>query len=403
MRKTYALLLAALLMALGATTTSAGAATVATTNAYTLRSDFSLLPDRTGAMTGVFSKNVEWVGNVAISQDAVGARIVGKYLYANDQNKIMIFDIKDPINPKLTGVVPMPQEFELSREDIDTNGKIMVVPNTVGQEGTNTLYVIDVEDKTNPRIIGTAKGGQHTQSCILDCTWAYGSDGNIHDLRNPAKPKLMEEKWGDGLPTGGGHDVEEISPGLVLTATQPIMLLDVRKDPTNPKLLATGSNVDGRFIHSGRWPNNGKDKFLLMGGERNLTPRCSDDPGRGAVMTWDASKWKKTRTFTMIDQYYAKNGTYTDGNPPANPGIGGCSSHWLEPSPKFKNGGIFAAAFFQHGTRFFDVNSKGKMTEVGYFIPIAGETGAIYWANDEILYSIDYYRGIDILRYTGKQ
>jgi len=345
---------------------------------------------------GWTSGNIEWVKNLLISQDGVGGRVVGNYFYANDQNKIMIFDIKDPLNPVLTDSYLLPQEWELSREDLDTNGEILVMPNL------GKLYVFDVEDKTNITLLGTAPGGQHTQSCVLDCKFAYGSDGNIHDLRNPSKPKLLDRKWGEGLPTGGGHDVEEVAPGLVLTATQPIMLLDVRKDPTRPKLLATGSNADGRFIHSGRWANNAKDKFLLMGGEKNLTPTCREDPSRGAVMTWDASKWRKTGKFEMIDQYYAKNGTYMDGNPPANPGIGGCSSHWLEPQPKFKNGGLVAAAFFGHGVRLFDISSAGKIKEAGYFIPYGSEAGAVYWVTNEIMYVLDYNRGIDVLRYTGK-
>ncbi|MGH2806990.1 MAG: LVIVD repeat-containing protein [Actinomycetota bacterium] len=344
---------------------------------------------------GWSSGNIEWVGNVLISQDGVGGRVVGDYFYANDQNKIMIFDIKDPENPVRTDFYPLPQEWEYSREDLDTNGEILVMPNL------GTLYVFDVEDKTNIQLLGTAPGGQHTQSCVLDCTYAYGSDGNIHDLRNPTKPKLLKEKWGSGLPAQSGHDVEEVAPGKVLTATQPIMLLDV-KNPTKPKLLAAGGNSDGRFIHSGRWANNGKDNFLLMGGERNTVPRCSDSPERGAFMTWDASNWKKTHSFKMIDDYYAKNGTYTDGNPPANPGIGGCSSHWLEPHPKFNNGGIVAAAFFGHGVRLFKVTSTGKIKEHGYFIPYGSEAGAVYWATDEIMYVLDYNRGIDILRYTGK-
>ena len=391
MRKILAAIIGALLVTAGG---SAGAAPVLTTNALSQNPNYSVLND--GMKTGVFSKNVEWLGNVLVSQDGVGGRVVGDYFYANDQNKIMIFDIKDPVNPALTGVVPMPQEWELSREDIDTNGKIMVIPNL------GTLYVIDVEDKTNPQIIGEATGGQHTQSCILDCTWAYGSDGAIHDLRDPANPKLMSQSWQTGLPGGNGHDVQEIKPGIVLTATQPIMLLDVRKNPLKPKLIASGRNIDGRFIHAASWPNNGNDKFLLMGGEQNLTPRCAETPGRGAFMTWDASKYKKTGEFTMIDEYYAKNGTYTDGNPPANPGVGGCSMHWLEANPKFDNGGLVAAAFFGHGTRTFRVNSKGKISEDGYFIPVAGETGAVYWVTDRIFYSVDYNRGIDILRYTGK-
>ncbi len=346
---------------------------------------------------GWTSGNIEWIGNVLISQDGVGGRLVGDYFYANDQNKIMIFDVKDPLNPVLTDFEMLPQEWELSREDLDTNGKILVMPNL------GKLYVFDVEDKTNIKLLGTAPGGQHTQSCVLNCKYAYGSDGAIHDLRNPAKPKLLDVQWGEGLPARGGHDVDEVAPGMVLTATQPIMLLDVRKDPAKPKLLASGGNPDGRFIHSGRWAQNGKDKFLLMGGEKNLTPRCAEDPSRGAFMTWDASNWKKTHSFQMIDEYYAKNGTYTDGNPPANPGIGGCSSHWIEPSPKFNNGGLVAGAFFGHGVRLFDVSSTGKIKEHGYFIPYGSEAGAVYWVTPEIMYVLDYNRGIDILRYTGKQ
>ncbi|HYI46167.1 MAG TPA: hypothetical protein VE174_11990 [Actinomycetota bacterium] len=353
---------------------------------------------------GLSSDNVEFIKHMPIAQDGVGGRVVGDYFYANDQNKIMIFDLEDPLNPEMTGFVPMPQEWLYSREDLDTNGRILIMPNTAGASadgkpaaGTNALYVIDVEDKANPTIISkVVGGGSHTTSCVLDCTWAWGSDGKIFDLRNPLKPKLMKQKWGDGMPAGNGHDVEEIAPGLVLTATQPIMLLDVRKNPLKPKLLAAGSNDDGRFIHSGRWMNP-KDKFLLMGGETNNKVRCSET--NGAFMTWDASKWKKTHSFTMIDEYRVKNGTYADGNPAANQV--GCSSHWIEPEPSFKNGGIVAGAFFEHGTKFLDVSSKGKIKETGWFMPAAGSTGAVYWITDKILYTLDYNRGIDILQWNG--
>ena len=116
------------------------------------------------------------------------------------------------------------------------------------------------------RLADLPGGNSHTHSCILNCTYAYGSNGQIVDLRDPAKPKILKQKWGDGKPVNNGHDVEEIAPGMVLTATQPIMLLDVH-DPLKPKLLAMGRNEDGRFIHTPRWPQNGTDKFLLMAGE----------------------------------------------------------------------------------------------------------------------------------------
>ena len=352
---------------------------------------------------GISSDNVEFIRNIPLSIDGVGGLVVGKYFYTNDQNKVMIFDVSDPLDPQMTGFVPMPQEVLFSREDIDGNGDILVVPNTVipnpGEEPgrqVGATYIIDVEDKSNPTIVAQANGSaQHTMSCILDCKWAYGSDGNILDLRNPTKPKLMEKKWGDGLPAQGGHDVNEIAPGIVLTSTQPIMLLDV-KDPLKPKLLAKGFNIDGRFIHSNDWPRAGKDKFFLAGGETNFQPRCNER--NGAFMTWDASKWRKTETFTMIDEYRMKNGTYADGSPAAN--AVGCSSHWLEANPDFHNGGLVAAAFFEHGTRFIDVSPKGKINEVGWFMPHGGSTGASYWITDEIVYSVDYARGIDILRFT---
>ena len=343
---------------------------------------------------GISTDNVEFIRHIPLSTNGVGGRLIDGYFYTNDQNKIMIFDVSTPEDPQLTGVLPMPQEWLLSREDLDGNGDILVVPNTV----TGTLYVVNVEDKTNPTILSELPGGQsHTSSCILDCTWVYNSNGAIIDLTDPAKPKLVKEKWGDGMPVASGHDVEEVAPGLVLTATQPIMFLDARKDPRHPKLLAIGGNDDARFIHTPRWPSNGKDKFLLMAGETNFKVQCSE--ASAAFMTWDASKWRKTKTFKMIDEYRMKNGTYADGNPPANVS---CSTHWHEAHPKFHNGGLVAAAFFEHGTRFIDVSSKGKINEIGWFLPHVGSTSAVYWITDEVAYAIDYNRGIDVLRFTGK-
>ena len=342
---------------------------------------------------GISSDNVEFIRHIPLAQDGVGGRVIDGWFYANDQNKIMIFDISTPEDPEMVGVLPMPQEWLLSREDLDGNGEILIVPNTV----SGRLYVIDVEDKTNPKILSELPGGQsHTSSCVLDCRYVYNSNGRIIDLRDPAKPKLLETKWSDDKPGANSHDVEEVAPGLVLTATQPIMLLDALKNPANPKLLALGANDEQRFIHAARWPK-GKDKFLLMAGETNFKVQCNE--GVAAFMTWDATKWKKTKTFTMIDEYRMKNGTLTDGNPPANTS---CSSHWHEAHPKFRNGGIVAAAFFDHGTRFMRIDGKGKIEEIGWFVPWAGMTGAVYWITDEILYTLDYNRGIDVIRYTGK-
>lgn len=116
-------------------------------------------------------------------------------------------------------------------------------------------------------------------------------------------------------------------------------------------------------------------------------------------MTWDASRYRKTHTFRMIDEFRVTNGTYTDGNPAIN-GLG-CTAMWFQHHPSFHNGGLVVSGFFEHGTRFLDVDKRGKISEVGYFMPVGGNTIATYWISKKIVYSFDVQRGLDILEYSG--
>lgn len=356
---------------------------------------FAVLPATGSAAPspgGFSSDNIEWVAHIPFSAPSgSGGRLVGRYFYAIDSTKLTIYDTKDPLKPTPVGFLENPHEPIFTREDIDTNGRILLMPNMAVAPGP--LHIVDVEDKTNPTIIASVpNSSEHTFSCILDCTYAYGSEGKIIDLRNPSKPKIVGN-WGEGMPAGSGHDVTEVAPGLVLTATQPIMYLDARKNPAKPKLLALGAAQV--FQHTAVWPQKGKDDFLLMAGETNFKPRCND--ATGSFTTWDARNWKKSKTFTQLDEYRMDtNGTYQDGNAAVN--VIGCSSHWHEARPNFKDGGMVAAAFFEHGTRLLDVDSKGKIEEIGWFVPHGGSTGAVYWRTKNILYATDYSRGIDILR-----
>src|SRR3712207_2335641 len=138
--------------------------------------------------------------------------------------------------------------------------------------------VIDVSDKTDPKVMSTLEDADdHTITCVLDCKWAYGSEGTIVDLRDPAKPRLAKTE-ATGWQTDDieqEHDVTEVSPGIVLTSTQPLKLLDARTDPENPTVLASTQKEPGRFVHANLWPNGGRDDFMLVGGEA-MGPRCSD-------------------------------------------------------------------------------------------------------------------------------
>lgn len=346
---------------------------------------------------GYFSKNAEFIANIPVNTDAAGGRLVGKYFYVNSSQDLEIYDVSDPTNPQRVGILPLPETVQFPQEDVDTNGKILVVGGgATGAVAGGTLYVIDVEDKTNPQIIGQlANGAQHTLSCILGCKYVYGSSGEVVDLHDPTNPKVIGD-WAKGTPAKSFHDVTEVRPGIVVTSTQPILMLDARQDPAHPKILAVGSNSDQRFIHANLWPERGTDKFLLVGGETE--GNCSDD-GSGAFMTWDATHWRKTHSFTMIDEFREGNGLPTDGQSPDNT----YCAHWFQPHQTYDNGGLVAMAWYEHGTRFFDVSSTGHIKEVGYYLPFGTtEASSPYWITKRILYVVDYNRGIDIIKYTGK-
>lgn len=344
---------------------------------------------------GISSDNVEWVKLVPFEVGtATGAEVIGKYLYVTSWKSFSIYDVSHPLNPVQLSVTPFGFKFE--NEDVSTNGEVLIFSESLPQ---SILHVWNVEDKSNPvEVASLAGSGEHTMSCLFDCKWLYGSSGAIIDLRDPSNPKEVGN-WGKGMPAEGGHDVNEVSPGIVLTSSNPIMILDARKDVVHPKLVAIGD--DDRItggVHSNKWANNGTDRWALVGSESNFTGRCSG--ANGAFMTWDAKNWQKTHTLKLTDIYQLSNGTYTDGKPAAN--ASGCSAHWFEEHPNFDNGGLVALGAYDHGTRFIEVSSKGKISEIGFFEPMpTAMTSVAYWLTDRLVYSIDYQRGIDILRFTG--
>ena len=354
---------------------------------------------------GITSDNVEHVAFVPFEVGtATGAQVVGKYLYVTSWKSFSIYDISKPTEPKQLSQTPFGFKFE--NENVSTNGEIMLFAEQVPND---SLHIWDVEDKTNPQEIAVLQGaGSHTATCILDCRYSYGtydfvgpegtsSGATLVDLRDPAKPKEVGH-WNAKLKADKIHDVTEVAPGRILAASAPLMFVDARKDPLHPKALAYGTNLEKRE-HSVVWPRAGKDDFIMSSFETNGTPRC--EAGVGAFTVWDASHWKETKHFDILDEFYMTNGTFTDGRPAVSAPLG-CSPHWFEEHPSFHNGGIVAVGFYDHGTRFLRVNGKGKVSEEGYFYPWRGSTSAAYWVTDEIVYSIDYERGFDILKYTGE-
>ncbi|MDQ4124810.1 MAG: hypothetical protein M3134_04300, partial [Actinomycetota bacterium] len=104
------------------------------------------------------SDRVEWITNVPLAIDSAGANFVGDYMYITTSRDLTIYDISQPESPQRLGFLPLPHQPYYAEEDVDTNGSILLISTF-----PDDLYVIDVEDKSNPVIIGqVGDADQHT-------------------------------------------------------------------------------------------------------------------------------------------------------------------------------------------------------------------------------------------------
>lgn len=337
------------------------------------------------------SPNVELVRNLPSEHFPNGGRLVGRHFYLTTGADLTIFDVTVPEDPVPVGHLDF-GDVDVSyvggyEEDVDTNGRLLL-------RAEGALQVIDVSDPRAPKEIGRLDGvSEHTISCVLDCTWAYGSEGAIVDLRDPRAP-VEAGNWLDQMPDGSfGHDVTEVAPGMLLTATDPMFLLDARENPAAPRLLAT-ADAPG-FVHGTHWPNRMTDRFALAGGEAG-GPAC-DDSDSATLHTWDTTGWQQTGRFELADEFRLTPGTIDDGRHVTSRYCG----HWFDPHPRFHAGGPVAIAWYEHGTRFVQVGPDGQMQEVGWFLRPDGWPWAAYWISDRIVYVTDHHRGLDVLRFNG--
>jgi hypothetical protein len=347
---------------------------------------------------GFATANVEFVTNIPLHIDGAGARIVGKHLYTADSRELTIYDISNPELPVPLSVTPVPEVPYFAQEDLETNGKVLVLGQARDAlNPTDLMFVFDVTNKALPRLVSTLQGAaSHTLTCVLDCRYVYGSNGEITDLREPASPKIVGD-WSKGIKfLESAHDLTEVSPGLVMSSSNPVVYLDARKDPARPKVLAKGTASDGRFHHANLWPNGGTDRWLLVGGETGRGG-CADETA-GAFMTWDTAGWAKTKSFRMVDEYRPPDGLPTQGGFPTST----YCTHWFTTRPGYRNGGLVAMGWYEHGTRFLEVTKKGQIEERGWFIPAGTSASAAYWVTKDLLYLIDYNRGLDIVRFHDK-
>lgn len=394
---------------------------LATVVALVLLSTASLAAADQSGPDWVSSDNVEYRGS--IKQDVgltTGAKVVDNRLYVTSGKNISIYDISKPETPVALGSMKVNTAWE--NEEVPTNGKVLAVASDFYSvtasclaqlRVTGCIQFFDVRDPANITEVGAVPVSNHTAECVLDCQWFYGRAGTIVDARGilDGKPPTVVGNWIAELKTQGVdskscHHIREIRPGVLLTACRPFSVITVNSSdapgasPAHPKLLYTGES--DAFVHSARWPRSGHDKFVLIGGETNFTGQCDGNNGEFRTYSAEAVNEGRSNKFEgpLGRLQPAGNGTYTDGKPIAN--HLGCSVHWFQEHRTFKNGGLVALSEYEDGVRFLQVRRDGKIAEQGFFAPLGGSSSSPKWApSGDVVYSLDYDRGIDIVRWKG--
>ena len=330
--------------------------------------------------------DVSVVSVFAVGGAISGAVLDGDYLYVTTSTTLSIYDVSNPIAPVLLAAKPSPHF--IYGELLSTQGEILLLNDGIGG---GTLDIWNVEDKTNPILAGSISGvnDEHV-SCLIQCTWAYGSNGSIIDLRVPQEPDLRSESWKvvSGAGDGHVHRLDEYRPGFMATAPRggnPVFL-DVRR-PLKPKLVARARVPvlsPNMFLYTS-WLTGGNDRFAMSSVENG---QCNNE-FQGALLTWDTKGWPKDRRFEVAGKYrYA--GRTNDEN---------CLAYYFSVHPDFDDGGLVLLPNGLEGTRIIEVAKNGQMEEVDSFVLPTSDVWLAFWIDEEIFYALNSTGEVYILRY----
>ena len=194
-------------------------------------------------------REVELVGRIPFKEfQAAEQWFVGDYAYVSTlSDKVVVYDIKDPANPKLTETVKVDARVV---NDVSTtaDGRIAVVTREGASSRKNGIVFLDTSDPAHPKIISeytaTVTGGVH--SAFIDRHYVYLTDDatgsmrviDFKDVKNPkevarwqvenALAKTIESPA--GVQSGGRylHDVQ-VKDGLAYLAywRDGVVVLDV--------------------------------------------------------------------------------------------------------------------------------------------------------------------------------
>ncbi|MFE9205624.1 LVIVD repeat-containing protein [Micromonospora sp. NPDC007230] len=392
----------------------------------------------------VSSPNVRLVTNLPAASAISGCFAKSApYFYVSGMDAISVFDVSDPVAPKLAGVLDdILFENEAMNCGERTANRITTRFVLAGVDGVQAssddiehvgaskqFLIVDVTDPANPFIRSRVKtsSSTHTVTCVRDtaCNYVYtaGSGGqfsivDITDLDAPREvgtgksPALAYNAQFGG---GAGHKWNFDDAGYgIHTGSGGAAIFDVR-DPVRPRLV-TSTDAHGTapgwndFIHHnsmrpnastfkpGARPRVNNGNVLLVTEEDYMNTDCAT---AGSFQTWYVEKLDGTpgaiRPLDRINPVDLGEGV-------ASPRMAFCSAHWFD----YHQSGIVAQAYYEGGLRLIDVRDPANLVEWGYFASGLSEVWDAYWVPERnkngvatgrktnIVYTTDLIRGLDV-------
>ncbi|MFN2588761.1 MAG: hypothetical protein ABR613_11685 [Actinomycetota bacterium] len=330
--------------------------------------------------------DISFVGVFAVGGPIQGAALENGFLYVATPYSLSIYDVSEPVTPEL--LATRPSRRFVHGELISTGGDLLLLNGGLVFGG---LDVWNVEDKSNPVLAGTVDGmpDEHF-SCLLQCRWAYGSEGTIVDLRVPQEPEVHHLNWKvlAGVRDRHVHRLDEYRPGFMATGPRRAApkILDVRR-PLQPRVVATTrvpASSPSMFLYTA-WLRGGEDRFVIASAENG---GCNDEH-QGALITFDTEGWPDDRRFEVAGRYRYEGRTDDDT----------CLAYYFSPHPRFDDGGLVLLPNGFEGTRIIEVRRDGTMEELDSFVLPTSDVWHAFWADEEIFYALNATGEVYILRY----
>lgn len=385
-------------------------------------------PEPEPGAAGVTSGPVEYVGTLPLDAGNGFGSTVHEDLYiVTGPSKLTIYDTSRLTAGMPTPIATHPLPGVAFNEEPRTDGTRLLLHDDV----RSLLYLFDISDPTAPELVTTfpTKGAGHMWACVFeDCSIVYGSYGMILDLTDMADPVVLGN-WTrtPGVAVENFHAIDEVAPGIVMTGTEPLYLLDARQDPANPTVIASGRMDDPGMIQAQlpvpgntpryyaarvEWPARTTplapdevdptallpqhERWGIVTVETPFAADCAE--GSGGLLTYDMDRVEEDGTFTVVDDFrITGSGTYLDGYAPLH--TIGCFAYAFSQHPDHTATRLVSVAWTEHGMRLFTVDeSDGGIDEVGSFVGYGGWAADAEWIAEDLVAITDLHRGVDIVR-----